>query len=740
MTESPPSPASRYRLQELLGQGGAGQVQAAWDTWLDRPVAIKTVARQTGLDGWREARLTARLRHPAFVTVHEAWDDGERVHIVMERVHGPTLKQWLLDHGSAPVAEACDWMRQLAEALAEAHAQGLLHGDLKPSNLMLELPEADHAATPDASRTRTRPRLRVLDLGIARRIDPLATQSQAAPGPYAGTLAYMAPEQLRGEAPTPASDLYSLGLILLQCLLGHLGEDGPPSLAQAWRRLQGDWPDWALRDAQDRARAQQWPAGLHPLLSALLAADPTRRPAGMEAVAQTLAQVMSQPAGAALSPPADAVPPAAGPGRSRRWVGAAALAGLLVLAGGGALWWTRGPGAAPTAAQLLADLQQAEAWINEFDDADALDRAVAALQQLTTRAPQSAPAAALRSLALSLRHWQRTGEDPADDLRQAGQWADQALALDNQLARAHLAKALVLNQQKRGEEALAQFDQARLLDPQDVLVVAWYATQLNSMGRFDQAQALLEPALAAHPLAAPLLDEWGTLKFRRGDYAGAEAAYRQSLAARPTDSVAAFSLSGMLMMQQRLDDAQSVLQQALRVRPHYKLYQNLGSVLALRERWPEAAEATRQALARWPRSYPNADAQANLAEALMHLPGQDAEARAAWSRALDSARKQTTAYPDNPGWAMRRGIYAARAGQGAEALEASARAVTLAPGDPEVLYYAALSQSLVGTPAAARRLLDQALAKGFPAGMAAQEPTLKPLLPAPKATRPAARP
>jgi serine/threonine-protein kinase len=331
----------------------------------------------------------------------------------------------------------------------------------------------------------------------------------------------------------------------------------------------------------------------------------------------------------------------------------------------------RGPGAAPTAAQLLADLQQAEAWINEFDDADALDRAVAALQRLTTRAPQSAPAAALRSLALSLRHWQRTGEDPAEDLRQAGQWADQALALDNQLARAHLAKALVLNQQKRGEEALAQFDQARLLDPQDVLVVAWYATQLNSMGRFDQAQALLEPALAAHPLAAPLLDEWGTLKFRRGDYAGAEAAYRQSLAARPTDSVAAFSLSGMLMMQQRLDDAQSVLQQALRVRPHYKLYQNLGSVLALRERWPEAAEATRQALARWPRSYPNADAQANLAEALMHLPGQDAEARAAWSRALDSARKQTTAYPDNPGWAMRRGIYAARAGQGAEALEAS---------------------------------------------------------------------
>lgn len=730
MTESPPSTASRYRQQELLGQGGAGQVRAAWDTWLDRPVAIKTVPRQSGMDGWREARLTARLRHPAFVAVHEAWDEGEQVHIAMERVHGPTLKQWLLDHGSAPVAEACDWMRQLAEALAEAHAQGLLHGDLKPSNLMLELPEAHGTPDADSSRTQTRTRLRVLDLGIARRIDPLATQSQAAPGPCAGTLAYMAPEQLRGEAPTPASDLYSLGLVLLQCLLGHLGEDGPPSLAQAWRRLQGDWPDWALRDAQDRDRAQLWPNSLRQLLSELLAADPARRPASMAVVAQTLAQTMSQPADTTRAPfpapPSTAAMPASV--ASRRWLWAAALGGLLVLAAGGSYWWTRGPGAVPTAAQQLADLQQAEAWINEFDDADALDRAVSALERLTDQAPESAPAAALRSLALSLRYWQRTGDDPAGDLRQAGLWADRALALDNQLARAHLAKALLLNQQKRGEDALAQFDQARLLDPQDVLVVAWYATQLNSMGRFDQAQALLEPALAAHPLASPLLDEWGTLKFRRGDYAGAEAAYRQSLAARPTDSVAAFSLSGMLMMQQRLDDAQSVLQQALRVRPHYQLYQNLGSVLALRERWPEAAEATRQALARWPRSYPNADAQANLAEALMHLPGQEAEARAAWSHALDGARQQTTAYPDNPGWAMRRGIYAARVGRGEEALEASMRAVSLAPKDPEVLYYAALTQALVGTPAEGQRLLRTALANGFPAEMAAQEPLLIPWL------------
>lgn len=150
----------------------------------------------------------------------------------------------------------------------------------------------------------------------------------------------------------------------------------------------------------------------------------------MEAVAQALAQVMSQPPAGTL-PVAVAAPPVPTSTPTRRRLWAAALGGLLVLAAGGTLWWVRGPGAAPTAAQQLADLQQAEAWINEFDDADALDRAVSALERLTAQAPQSAPAAALRSLALSLRHWQRTGADPAGDLRQAGLWADKALALDH---------------------------------------------------------------------------------------------------------------------------------------------------------------------------------------------------------------------------------------------------------------------------------------------------------------------
>lgn len=734
MTEPAPSPAHRYRLQDLLGQGGAGQVQAAWDTALDRPVAIKTVPRQTGVDGWREARLTARLRHPAFVAIYEAWEDGDQVHIVMEQVPGLTLKQWLLDNGPVPVPVACGWLQQLALALAEAHAQGWVHGDLKPSNLMLEVaPTRPGTAT---ATTTPQTRVRVLDLGIARPVDPLATQTLASPAAQAGTLAYMAPEQLRGEPPSPASDLYSLGLVLLQCLLGHLGDGEQPSLAQAWRRLQGDWPDWALSQPEDRERAAQWPERLRQLLSQLLATDPARRPAGMADVAQSLGDIA---AGTDSAPPAasPAVSPTAPARPARRWWPAVALGGILLLGGGGgAAWWWQGPRAAPTAAQMLSRLQQAEAWINEFDDADSLDRAVALLSELTRQAPRSAPAAALHSLALSLRHWQRSGPDPDRDLTEADRWARQALALDSQLARAHLAQAMAWSGQKRFEEALAEFERARLLDPQDVLIVAWYATELDSQGRLDQAQALLEPALAVHPLATPLLDEWGTLLFRRGDYARAEAAFRQSLAAKPTGSVAAFSLSGILMMQQRLDEAQSVLQTALRVRPHYKLYQNLGSVMALRQRWAEAAEAARQALARWPARYPDADAQANLAEALMHLPGQEAAARDAWRRALATAQQQASAHPGNPGWTWRRGLFAARLGLRDEALTASAEALQQAPRDAEVLYYAALSHALVGEPAEAKTLLRRALAQGFPHDMAQAEPTLAPLLPAAPARRP----
>jgi len=272
----------RYQLGECIGRGGAGSVHAAWDTQLDRPVAIKQVMRRdTGMNGLREAQITAALRHPAFVTVYEAWCDSEQAWLVMERVTGQTLKAHLQQHGPASPAQACAWMLQLAQAMAAAHAQGLVHGDLKPSNLMLQPDEA----APLAQAASTPLRLRVLDLGIARLIDPLATLSQADIASSAGTLAYMAPEQLRGQGASVATDIYALGLVMLSALHGASTDTGSPSLSLAWRRLQGD-PGHSVAQAH-------WPASLNTLLGQLLAADPAQRPATMIQVAGALHGVLA---------------------------------------------------------------------------------------------------------------------------------------------------------------------------------------------------------------------------------------------------------------------------------------------------------------------------------------------------------------------------------------------------------------------------------------------------------------
>ena len=166
-----------YQIGKCLGEGGFGQVYEAWDSKLCRPVAIKRLKRAavTQADLAREARMAASLRHAAFVKIHALEEDGETQSIVMELVPGVTLKEWA--RASPPTErEALRVVRQIAEAMHEAHASGLIHGDLKPSNLIVE---------PSG-------KVRILDFGLAIKNDEQVTASLAQGDPQ-GTIAYMAP-------------------------------------------------------------------------------------------------------------------------------------------------------------------------------------------------------------------------------------------------------------------------------------------------------------------------------------------------------------------------------------------------------------------------------------------------------------------------------------------------------------------------------------------------------------------
>lgn len=208
---------SHYRIIDKLGTGGMGEVFLAQDTKLERKVAIKMLPAKSIDDPHakkrllREARAAATLDHPNICAIHEVNEDGDCLFIVMQYVEGETLAMKLLQSPLTP-DEAIDIGVQVAEALSEAHSRGVIHRDIKPQNVIV---------TP-------RGQVKVLDFGLARLTqteapsDPEAkTETQLTEEGYiVGTVAYMSPEQLKGQPIDTRSDLFSLGVMLYECAAG----------------------------------------------------------------------------------------------------------------------------------------------------------------------------------------------------------------------------------------------------------------------------------------------------------------------------------------------------------------------------------------------------------------------------------------------------------------------------------------------------------------------------------------
>jgi len=214
-----PRTLGRYRLNELVGAGGFGQVWRGFDPELQRVVAVKIpradrMTTSVQMDQLlEEARKVARLQHPGIVQVFDAGRAREICFVVSELVEGPSLADWA-DRSRLDVREAAILMADVADALHYAHRQGFIHRDIKPSNILL---------TADG-----KPKL--ADFGVASS----AAQAALASASPSGTLPYMAPEQLRGYGAGVQTDIYSLGVVLYQLLAGRLPfDDSDPALLRA---------------------------------------------------------------------------------------------------------------------------------------------------------------------------------------------------------------------------------------------------------------------------------------------------------------------------------------------------------------------------------------------------------------------------------------------------------------------------------------------------------------------------
>lgn len=351
-----------YEIQDVLGSGGMATVYRGFDHTLQRPVAIKVLseaaAAQPGLvERFRqEARLIARLRHPHIVQVYAFGQVDQVVYMVQELLPGPTLAtrlQELAAQGQPmPRQEILAVIGQLAAALDAAHAAGIIHRDVKPSNALW------NAAG----------ELALTDFGIAKSgaADGMQTQT----GVVFGTPVYVSPEQARGEPLTPASDIYALGVVLYELIAGRPPFDGPVPLDVVLKHLQEPPPPLAplrpdvppeveavVRRALAKSPAERF-ATAGELARALEAAWPERqpqngaqpdvhslpttvwqasRPSGA-AQGEAAAGAGTQPVPASAQPqPAAPAPPASSPGERSKLLPLLAALLVLLLLGGAAL-------------------------------------------------------------------------------------------------------------------------------------------------------------------------------------------------------------------------------------------------------------------------------------------------------------------------------------------------------------------------------------------------------------------
>ncbi|MFI6038481.1 protein kinase [Streptomyces sp. NPDC051315] len=322
--------AGRYRLDAVIGSGGAGDVHRGFDLRLKRPVAVKIFRAGADLDMeerfHNEAVILARLQHPGLVTVYDAGRHRGHAYMVMQLIEGLTLKERIAAGPLAP-GETAALGADLARALSHAHEEGIVHRDVKPSNIILDASGHPH----------------LTDFGISLLLD---ATTRTATGELIGTAAYLSPEQVLGQSVGPPADVYALGLVLLECVTGRLEYDGGPleaAIARLHRRpeLPGFLPEdlaALLRDMTALEARDRPPA--HDCARTLTALSGTTDPESVPSPADVTSMVPRQaPARADVTHPRPSHPAGVSttkdaPARGRVLVagGAAALAAVMAAA------------------------------------------------------------------------------------------------------------------------------------------------------------------------------------------------------------------------------------------------------------------------------------------------------------------------------------------------------------------------------------------------------------------------
>src|SRR6478609_5043533 len=323
--------SGRYRLEAKLGSGGMSTVYLARDTTLDRQVAVKVMHREMSeqedqLERFRqEARAVAKISHPNVVSVIDAAEDSGHPYIVFEYVEGETLKQRVSRVGALDIQEALAYAIEIARGLSIAHGRNMVHRDIKPQNVLID----------DEGRAK------LTDFGISRQLEQAG---MTATGRVLGTTDYVAPEQAMGHGVDPRSDIYSLGVVLYEMLIGQVPFHADSQVGVAMKHVNEELPDVQQRRPEISAAAAL-------VVERATAKDPAQRYQAVGEMIDDLATALEVEAARAGSTTGEAtsvleaVPPAerklsSGGRWSRLWLAllllafAAAVAAVILISSG----------------------------------------------------------------------------------------------------------------------------------------------------------------------------------------------------------------------------------------------------------------------------------------------------------------------------------------------------------------------------------------------------------------------
>jgi tetratricopeptide (TPR) repeat protein/tRNA A-37 threonylcarbamoyl transferase component Bud32 len=674
--------AERFKILEKAGAGGMGTVYKAFDTALVQEVALKLIRSDLADDELfsdrfkQEVKLTRRITHANVCRVHDLGESHGLLFLSMEWLEGENLKDRLRSDGTVSVERALEIAEAITRALEAAHAQGIVHRDLKPSNVILGKDGSVH----------------VMDFGIA--VGP-----GVAAEPPSGTPAYMSPEQWRGERPDARSDLFSLGLILLE-MLGHEPtspeERVLPRLPAPLQRQVGALLESLLEEEQE-----------------------ARCPSAEEALAR-IRRIRAASSG----------PQGISRWGSFFWGGRRRriLSGLALLAVVSCLGYlfvrsrARGiqDGQEQQASPAWSYYQTGMQYLRDEETVRTIEDAIHMLHRATEADPRFAPAWA----HLGEAYWRLYEETrTASSKEEALLAVSKAQQLAPDLPEVQYTAGRGLIAEKKFQEGRQALEEVVKRDPK--MDVAWAGLEVAYRELNDYARGLgaIQTAIKLNPQYFRHQVYLAKFLYTFGEFNRAILASRKALELNPNSLSAWDMLIASYLSIGHPQDAAVALVEAIKIEENAGRLSNLGTVYYNQGEYEDAMKSYRRATELEPM---NADHWGNLGDALTMLKKPE-EAHTAYLQAAEAARAEAERVPTDPRAHLMLGLYCARARDKQCAISEGQRAVAMQPGNSAFWFRMAIIHTIFVEIDQALDCLEKAVKLGLTRSEIQNDPDLIPL-------------